>query len=129
MDLRALRTIHTYVSCAFAPLLIFFVITGTGQVLGLHEPKKSGYQPSRLVMDLSAIHTKGTSTARKGSGPFRILVLAMALGFLCTTILGVIMALKAAKHPWVVWLCLILGAAIPWSVILYGRAVWIHSVR
>src|ERR1043166_1068136 len=38
-----LRTIHLYLGCTFAPMVLFFAISGFWQVLGLH---KDGHSPS-----------------------------------------------------------------------------------
>ncbi len=113
-----MRSVHLYLGCFFAPLLIFFIVTGCWQMYDLHQLRKSsqGYQPPRIVRVLSGIHLHQqilSETAKtKPSPTFRYFVVLMSFGVLVTTMLGVLMAFKFTQ-PWIVWGCLLLGSLIP----------------
>ncbi len=117
-----LRKIHLYLGCLFAPVLVFFVVSGCWQTFRLNDAKKDGsYTPPALIKVLSAVHTHQSTVAGKGpsSAPFRIFVLAMTAAFLVTVILGVLMAFQVSKkNPWVVWLCLLIGIVFPILLLL-----------
>ena len=114
MNLKALRTVHLYLGCFFAPLLIFLVVTGCCQIFALHEQPKGAPFSARVEFfdRLSRVHMKGGK--EKGQAPvsFRMVVLAMTLGFVVTTALGVWMAFRFAQTPSAVWLCLASGGLI-----------------
>src|SRR5579863_367065 len=114
MNIKAMRNVHLYLGCFFAPLLIFFLVTGSLQTFGLHETskKEGGYKPPQIVQSLSQIH-KNQRWADNNLRPqpsvlFRYLVLLMSLGLLVTTVLGIMMAFKYTL-PWAVWACLFMG--------------------
>src|SRR6185503_6211375 len=83
--MQKLRSIHLYLGCIFAPMLLFFAISGIGQTLGLGG--------SGLLKALSTIHT---SHQLKSGGTFlstpvaAVFVLVMAVSLIVTTILGII---------------------------------------
>jgi len=116
--MKTIRNIHLYLGCFFAPLLIFFVISGSLQTFNLHEKHKNndGYKPPAIIKALSEVHThQRLAYGNKNPKPsitFRFLLLLMSLGLLTTTVLGVLMALKFT-HPWKVGGCLLLGVFIP----------------
>ena len=117
MKLKAMRNIHLYLGVFFAPLLMFFLISGSWQTFGLHEASKSGdYVPPAIIKSLSQVHKDqrwvDSKKVPKSSIPFQCLVVLMATGLLVTAILGIIMAFKYTK-PWIVWSCLFMGIAIP----------------
>jgi len=53
---RLLRDLHTYLAVFFAPTILFFALTGSLQVFGLHEGHNNGYQPPAFVEKLSQVH-------------------------------------------------------------------------
>ena len=53
---RLLRDLHTYLAVFFAPTILFFALTGSLQVFGLHEGRDNGYQPPAFVEKLSQVH-------------------------------------------------------------------------
>jgi len=117
MNIKAMRNIHLYLGVFFAPLLMFFLISGCWQTFGLHEANDEGtYKPPAIVKSLSAVHKdqRWADRSKKpdSSVPFQYLVLGMVLGLLTTTILGIVMAFKYTKG-WVVWVCLATGTAVP----------------
>jgi len=122
MNIKAMRNIHLYLGVFFAPLLVFFLISGCWQTFNLHEASKSGgYVPPPIIKSLSQVHKDQRwvdgQKVPKSSTPFRWLVVLMSLGLLATTILGIVMAFKYTKG-WIVWVLLFTGVLIP-SLLLW----------
>ena len=93
--MKKLREIHLYLGCLFAPVLIFFAMSGAWQLFALHRGRKDGsYSPPRAVVLLSDIHQVQhlPPTSSDADTPLRYFMLAAAIGLILTTILGIIMA-------------------------------------
>ena len=59
--LKAIRLTHHYIGVFFAPTILFFAITGSLQMFGLHETSRgSTYVPPAILVHLSQLHKKGT---------------------------------------------------------------------
>ena len=104
-----LRSLHLYLGCIFAPMLLFFAISGIWQTLGLtHIP---------VLKTLSTIHM--LSKAHKSlANPFLMIFnIIMALAFITTTILGIIMALSYGRRRAAIY-CLVFGVAFPVLLVL-----------
>ena len=94
-------------------MLLFFAISGIWQNFGVHLTGQS-----QLLALLSSIHRSGHMKAGDLSSPvLRAYVLAMAVGFIATTILGIVMALKYG-HRRAVLCCLAFGVLFPLVVVL-----------
>lgn len=120
-----MRNVHLYLGVFFAPLLLFFTISGAWQTFDLHEASRDGnYTPPAIIKSLSQVHKDqrwvDANKVPKSSVPFRYLVLLMTVGILVTTILGVMMAFKYTK-PWMVWFWLAWGIIIPVSLLYLAR--------
>ena len=111
--MKKLRSLHLYLGCIFAPMLLLFAISGTWQTLGL------GYR-SHILTSLSTIHTgHGLKSGLTLSSPIlRYFVLAMASGFMVTTFLGIIMAVKYGGNRRAACYCIAFGVLFPSAVIL-----------
>jgi hypothetical protein len=111
--MQKLRSIHLYLGCLFAPLLLFFAVSGIWQTLGFH---------SRLLERLSTIHTSHGLKAGNGLSSFglKVFVLLMAVSFIATTILGIIMALKFTPSRRAAYYALVVGVVAPLLIILVG---------
>ena len=60
-NLKAIRLTHHYIGVFFAPTILFFAITGSLQMFGLHETSRgSSYVPPAILVHLSQLHKKGT---------------------------------------------------------------------
>ena len=123
LPIRTLRKVHLYLSCAVAPLLLFFIVSGSWQTFMLHRSTKDGtYRPPAIVAQLSAVHTHqslpsaGEASAKKT--PFRIIVVLMSVGLVLTISIGVIMAFRVSPRKRPVWLTLAAGAVVPALVLL-----------
>ncbi len=104
--MNKLRNLHLYLGCIFAPMLIFFAVSGIWQMLG---------KGNAFLKRLSTIHTSAhwKNGEQLTSGPMMFFVLVMALAFVLTVLLGVVMALKHARSKKVVCACLIFGVMFP----------------
>ncbi len=123
-EMNNIRRLHTLIGCFFAPLLVYFCISGAWQIFDLHHHPK-GVEPTRLqsfLHHLSNPHTDSTLPWRHPddgqSFVYKFFVLIMALGFVMTALMGVQMAfqLKRIRKP--VLICLALGFILP-AVLLF----------
>jgi hypothetical protein len=58
MNIKVMRNIHLYLGVFFAPLLLFFLISGSWQTFNFSdEHKDTGYKPPAIIKSLSAVHT------------------------------------------------------------------------
>src|SRR5665213_2620773 len=111
MNIKAMRSIHLYLGVFFAPLLLFFLISGSLQTFNLHQASKDGsYKPPAIIKSLSQVHKDqrwvSGPVVPQPSIPFRCLIVLMSAGLLVTTILGIVMAFKYTKG-WIVWVLLL----------------------
>jgi hypothetical protein len=110
--MQKLRSVHLYLGCLFAPMLIFFGASGLWQTVGFK---------SKTLALLSTIHTSRHLKMGGWTNPLiRDFVIVMTVAFLITTLLGVMMALKHGRSRKVVYVCLALGIAVPVLLILLG---------
>jgi hypothetical protein len=117
--MKTLRMLHLYLGCIFAPMLIFFAVSGIWQRFGAHW---SGAQPRALQSALSLLSTLHTarplkSGANLSSSLMTVLVLAMAVSLMLTIVLGVMMAFRFG-HKKVAIICLLCGVVLPILVCL-----------
>jgi len=117
--MKKIRSLHLYLGCIFAPMLLFFAVSGIWQTLGLH------FQ-SHFLLRLSTIHmSHGLKTNDGFSSIFMmIFVICMAVSFIISVILGVIMALKFGGSKRVAFYCLAAGVVIPLAIIVI--TAWIR---
>jgi len=97
--MNLLRRIHLYLGCFFAPMLVFFCVSGTWQVYGLQW----GQGPN-IFTYLSTIHMghqlffKDPTKAYTFSSPYlEFFVVLMAASLVISILLGVIMAFKFGR--------------------------------
>lgn len=109
--MQKLRSIHLYLGCIFAPLLLFFAISGIWQTLGIRTP---------FWRLLATIHTSHQLKTGGGLSSFslKVFVLAMTVSFIVMTILGVVMAVKFGRSRRAVYGCLAFGVVCPLILIL-----------
>jgi hypothetical protein len=144
------RKLHLYSGVLLAPAILFFAVTGLIQVFDLHKPQPAtGYQPPALVVRLGALHKDQTfalphkaegAKVRKAKGGGEAspppapkpmgaaLVLlkgfaaAVAVGLAVTTLLGLYMAYRFSRGPWLVTGLFLAGIVIPVALILASPA-------
>ena len=109
--MQKLRSLHLYLGSIFAPMLLFFALSGIWQTLGVR---------SQLLQRLSTIHTShGLKMGGNLTSKFMVIfVLLMACSFILSTILGVVMALKYGRSRRAAMSCLAVGIAIPLVLVL-----------
>jgi uncharacterized iron-regulated membrane protein len=121
---RFLRRLHLYLGCLFAPILIFFAVTGSWQIFYWHQSDKApgGYKAPRALAVLSEIHKEAhiPPTQLKSPTPLRYFMLAAAVGLAATAIIGVIMAYRFSRQPIVATICLAIGVLTP------AALLWIY---
>src|SRR3954462_13467392 len=97
IDMKALRRIHTYLGCFFAPLLLFFILSGWYQTVTPNRQKGTG-EPGDWKARLTAVHVDSIypSEPANSYSPalFRVLVVVMAVALVVTLVLGVAMAVR-----------------------------------
>jgi hypothetical protein len=119
-----LRRLHLYLGCLFAPMLIFFAVTGSWQIFNWHQSNKDGsYVAPRALSILSDIHKDAhiPPTRRSSPAPVRYFMFAAALGLIMTTVIGVIMAYRFSQRPLVATICLTIGTLLPVTLL------WIYK--
>ena len=118
--MKFLRRLHLYLGCLFAPMLIFFAVTGSWQIFDWHQSTKTGYHAPRALSVLSNIHKDAhiPPTQRSSPAPVRYFMLAAALGLILTAVVGVIMAYRFSRQPLVATICLAIGIVVP-AVLLW----------
>ncbi len=109
--MQKLRSLHLYLGCVFAPLLLFFAISGIWQTLGIRP---------HFLRVISTIHISHQLKSGEGLSSFAlmILVLIMTVSFIVMTILGVVMAVKFGRSRRAVYGCLAFGVIFPLILIL-----------
>lgn len=65
---RRLRQYHSWLGLFFAPAIMFFALTGTAQILGLHEDGPSYVAPA-WIKPLANIHKHGVLALRAKPKP------------------------------------------------------------
>jgi hypothetical protein len=112
--MKTLRVLHLYLGCVFAPLLIFFALSGIWQRLqstwSLHLPRTL----QNALFLISTVHTgrELKSGATLSSPAMTCLVLVMAGALILTIVLGVMIAFRLG-HRKVALLCLVAGIMVP----------------
>lgn len=114
--IRKLRQLHLFLGCFFAPLLLFFIGTGWYQTLQT-DRRKEPAEAESFISRLVAVHTDQIypATYANSWSPvlFQWLVILMSIALIATVLLGVILAIKALKQRWMVWISLLLGVLLP----------------
>ena len=112
-----LRRIHLYLGSFFAPMLLFFALSGIGQEFGLQRY-------ASWLRYLSAIHT-GSRLKSEAHHPSSLFlqgfVVLMGASLIVTIILGIILAFKYGRGE-VTLACLTVGVLIPLALIfIFGQ--------
>ncbi len=115
--MRKLRSLHLYLGCIFAPMLLFFAMTGIWQTFGLHSH-------SHFLARLSTIHTShGLKTNDGFANIFTMMfVLLMTVSFIISVILGVVMALRFGGSKRAALYCLAAGIVVPLALMMISVA-------
>jgi hypothetical protein len=117
--MRLIRQIHLYLGCLFAPLLIYFALSGTWQLYHLNGlPKDAPATQMQTVLHaLSAPHTHSTfpggNPKEDRSKIFAGFALLTAIGLIVSTVLGILLAIRFGKSRGWVYVALASGALLP----------------
>lgn len=121
---RWLRRLHTFLSVFFSPLLILFVVTGWWQTVTVNRNKGLGFGSS-WIEKLSTIHIDNyfplTGAHNYSTDLFKVLVVIMCIGFLFTSILGLVMAFRFAKRKASLVIILVAGVLVPILLLYLGE--------
>ena len=116
--MKTIRQVHLYLGCIFAPLMIYFALSGIWQVYRLNDVPKD--EPSALRTVLHAISNPHTHSTLPGANPktneselFEGLAALAGAGIILTSVLGIIMAFRFSKRPRLVLACILAGVIIP----------------
>jgi hypothetical protein len=144
-SIKNLRILHRYMGLFFAPSILFFAFSGGLQVFNLHKPDKSaGYIPPAWILEMAQVHKsqtlsiskKNTKTVQADPGsddsetdkhstqapksklPLQCFFVVMSAGLMVTTLLGIYMAFLFGGKPWLIWISLLAGTAIPIAMLV-----------
>ena len=121
---RLFRRLHTFLSVFFSPLLMLFVITGWWQTVTVNRNKGLGFGSS-WIEKLSTIHVDNyfplVGAHTYSTDVFKVLVVIMCIGFMFTTLLGLLMAFRFAKRKFSLVLILIAGILVPIALLYWGE--------
>jgi hypothetical protein len=113
---RWLRRVHLHLGVFFAPLLLFFVLTGWYQTV-TPDRRKGVADSDDWLSRMNRVHVEQYYPTRTAEGystkPFTILVVAMSIALAATTVLGVVLAFQVLKKKGLVWISLGLGFIVP----------------
>jgi hypothetical protein len=124
--MKAVRQLHLYLSVLCAPLILYFCLSGAWQVIGWHDIPR-GETPTASQKILHALSMPHTHSTPPGGDPrqdhsraFDIAACTAALLMITTALLGLALAWRFAKSPWLVCALLGAGLALP-AVFLFFR--------
>ena len=139
-----LRRVHLYAGLLIAPSVLFFSVTGALQLFGWHEAH-GAYQPAPIVERLGELHknqkfalkerrapdaeaqhanaAKGAQDEADEKTPLgQILLkwtfLAVALGLIVSTVIGLYIAYVSPRRTRTHWVLLTVGAVLPIAILI-----------
>jgi hypothetical protein len=123
--LKLVRRLHLYLGVFFAPLLLFFVLSGWYQTA--NPDRRKGPDEARAFWDrMRSVHAEQILPDEKvdAYSPklMRWFIYGMSLALVATVALGVVLALKVLKARWLVWVMLALGFAVPALLLWIGQS-------
>jgi hypothetical protein len=122
--MKLLRRFHLFLGCFFAPLLLFYVLTGLYQTLSIDRRKGVGEADTWLER-LRSVHVDQIyptdSAAAYSPRLFQVLVVVMAVALVATVIFGLVLAFRTLRRQWLVWLSLGLGVVVPVLLLWAGQ--------
>jgi hypothetical protein len=137
----SLRRIHTWIGMLIAPSVLFLATTGALQLYSLHEAH-DGYTPPSLLVALGSLHkdqklpapphaapsgakAEGEHHHDDDAGPpkaatplLKIVLLAVALGLITSTLIGLWMALQDRQRRRTNLVLFAVGLLLPLSLVL-----------
>ena len=141
--MKKVQQLHLYLGTPFAPLILFFALTGILQTLEWHE----GPGTPRWIEQIASIHKKQALQSdepkrprapendaeavnrprpdgdeapyanQPSPWPLKWFVVLMSLGLIVTTGLGIYMAFKYERNKTIVWGLLVAGTLLPLALL------------
>ena len=124
--MKLLRRLHLYLGCFFAPLLLFYILTGWYQTLNPNR-LKSPSEAETLLQKFRVVHSDqifpSENELDKPSSPkkYRALVVVMSIASTVMILIGLVLAFKTLRQQWPVWLSLVLGVVLPAFLLWLGQ--------
>ena len=124
--MKLLRRLHLYLGCFFAPLLLFYILTGWYQTLNPNR-LKSPSEAETLLQKFRVVHSDqifpSENELDKPSSPkkYRALVVVMSIASTVMIVIGLVLAFKTLRQQWPVWLSLVLGVVLPAFLLWLGQ--------
>jgi hypothetical protein len=124
--MRKLRELHLYLGCLFAPLILYFSLSGAWQLYRLNMLPKDHPETASafrvFLHEASKPHTHSTLPGRDSktdqSQVFNAFALVMAVGLVMTTLLGLVLAWQMLRIRRLVVICVAAGVILPIVLIL-----------
>ena len=109
--MKSLRRAHLYLGCFFAPMLVFYLLTGWYQTVKPNRIKEPGEAESLAqkfrVVHVYQVYPSATETKNPSSPKlYQALVILMSVAATVTVLLGVVLAFRTLKPAWPVALVL-----------------------
>ena len=137
-----IRRVHLYIGLLIAPSVLFFSATGALQLFGLHEAHGE-YHPPAIVERLATLHKDqrfalkekrpepaGSEHAAAKGAPddadektplgetlLKWTFLAVALGLIASTVIGLYIAYISPRRTLTHWILLAIGALLPIAIL------------
>jgi hypothetical protein len=124
--MKALRTLHLYLGCLFAPLIVYFCLSGAWQLFELNDVPEDNPSAIRSVLhEISNPHTHSTAPLRSPkvsrSTLFSVASLLAAVGMILTAGIGVMLARQFRARRALVLTCVLAGAILPVGLLYLTR--------
>jgi hypothetical protein len=123
--MKNVRRWHLFLSCFFAPMLLFYVITGWYQTLSVNRHKNAA-EAQDLKSKLTSIHVDQIYPSEKAESfnpaLYKALVVAMSICLIVSIALGIYLAFTVGRPRWAVWVSLALGILLPVALLWLGQS-------
>ena len=123
--MKWVRRWHLFLSCFFAPLLLFYIGTGWYQTFNINRNKNFG-EAEDFVSKLRSVHVDQiypNKTVEKYSPKlYKALVVVMSISLIITIALGIYLAFTVGRPKWAVWVSLVLGILLPVLSLWLGQS-------
>ena len=123
--MKNVRRWHLFLSCFFAPMLLFYVSTGWYQTFNPGRLKNAA-EAQTLKAKLRSVHVDQIYPGDKAEAfsptLFRILVVIMSISLIITIALGIYLAFTVGRPKWAVWVSLVLGVLLPVLTLWLGQS-------
>ena len=122
-----LRKVHLYLGVFFAPLLLFFVITGSCQSIS-EDRLKHPSEAQTWIQKSQVIHTEMIFPSfgeleQASPMPFKILVITMSIALIVMVSIGMFLAFRLSRKQWHAWAVFLAGIFVPTLFLWLGLRI------